>query len=177
MRSRSQIRILELLHDSRKELTTREIQDGVEISYAMVTRHLRELTNKKAVLRRALDNGYSYKFKQWPDENKEFESVTSTVARSTIATLTHPQWQPKISKPEEWRKVPEVFIGLNALLVKYSQGERIKQSDLDSLKAELRSVMRTIENFREALGRLLTTEDLWDAQLLGPFLSSGEVLA
>lgn len=175
MRSKYQIKILELLNDSKKSLTTREIQFNLGISYAMVTRHLRILTNKKAVTRVGSMNGYHYKFRKWPHETKEFDSVTPSQAHEFLTKLTEPEWRPRVSTREEWGKLPNVLIGLNILYVKLSQGERINQKDLDSFKAELRSLMTVIDTFRNGVGSLLATDELWDSHTLAAFLGGNQL--
>lgn len=172
MRSKNQALILRVLQESGKELTTKQLQSELNISYDVLTRHLRTLTDKKAVIRRFKDKGFAYKFKRWPDEEREFEPLKADELRGLInGSVTKGLWKPTIAKPETYNILPTTLIGLNLLVVQLSQGDQINQKDLDSLKSELRFMLQKVEGVRNVLGRLLSTDDVWDKNSLGGFFS------
>lgn len=175
MRSRHQSKILELLQDTGQELTTKQIQEHFSMSYQMVTRHLRSLTDKKAVIRKARDNGYSYRFKQWPDREREFDPLNPNQMRELIARITSPTWQPNFSKKEVWGIIPQGLLDLEKIYNQATHGEKVKRDQVDRIKQELRSIMGVLDSTRNILGRILATDDMWDHTTLTAFLGEGSV--
>lgn len=171
-----QKRLLKYLQQSIKPVSTKDLESALNYNYQVLVRDLRSLTELR-LIKRIPGPGHSYKYKfiSWDEEPTgsaaRFVKASPQDVKKFIQTVTQQGWEPNFSKPEMWGMIVQAMLDLHTMFMKLSEGDKINQDQLDRTQAELREPFKYLEFTTNYIGRMLATEELWDRDRLGEYLS------
>lgn len=171
------MRILEVLTIGEREdrpLGTKEIVEKSGHAYNTVSSGLSKLT-ELGYVRRTYGPSRTHRYRltkrRLPPvgEKTDFAALTAEQALKALKMFAEPNWQPMYANPNSWKQVNQSSFDLLNAVHLLRQGETVDQSSLDASREGLKSVQAALSRALTTVGKLLATNDLWDATKLGSF--------